>query len=165
MNEKIVFEKDGVRITERVDNPITGTEERETITPYNVFEKHPILNWRLKAIRPLTKNGVLAGIEMEIENITENPSPDGKPDKKPHHSYDWYGNYVLEVIRKNAPIHRKDIVWGVYEMINNQLYEADFYKFPKSGKARWEVMVRGAVTILYKKGKIRNTGHNDWNIA
>lgn len=172
MNEKIIFEKDGVRITERVDNPITGTEERETITPYNVFENHPTLNWKVKTIRPLTKNGVLTGIEMEIENINENLILNNEKNRSEtkykaplHHPYDWYDNYVLEVIRKNAPIHRKDIVRGVYEMISNKLYDADFYRFAKSGKARWEVMVRGSVTNLYRKGKLRTTGHNDWSIA
>ena len=172
MNDRIVFEKDGVRTTERVENPITGIRETENVVPYTVFEKFPNLNWKVKAIRPLMKNGVLTGIELEKENINgsliytdvRNVS-EQKWKAPPHHRYDWYDEHVLEVIREYGPISRKAIVGGVYEKIGSQLYEGYFHKYGKSGLLRWETMVRWSVSRLYKKGKIQSTGNNDWRVV
>ncbi|MHB1813022.1 MAG: hypothetical protein ACYCPR_11545 [Thermoplasmataceae archaeon] len=172
MKERIIFEKDGVRTTERIENPITGTREIENVVPYSVFEKYPNLNWKVKAIRPLMKNGILTGIELEKENIDSSHSymhiksaTELKLKAPPHHRYDWYDEYVLEVIRQHGPISRKDIVTRVYERISNELYEGDFYKYEKSGSLRWETMARWAVSRLYEDGKIKSTGNNDWTVT
>lgn len=172
MSDKIVFTKDGVKTTEKVENPITGVRENENVVAYTVFEKYPNLNWKVKAIRPLMKNGVLTGIELEKENISDDivyPDARNASEKKwnapQHHQYKWYDEYVLDVVGKYEPISRKEIVGRVYEMISTQLYEGDFYKYKMSGRLRWETMIRWTVTRLNKEGKIVSTGNNDWRIA
>lgn len=159
MADKIIFERDGIRVTERIINPVTGEREGERIVSYENFEKYADLKWLVKSIRPIIKNGVLTGLELEKDDI----SSQEKLAKSKNHKYDWYTPFVLEVIKEYAPIGRKEIVRRVFEKTQGELWDGDFARM-KSGSLRWEVMVRWSVTHLKNQGKIYSYGRNNWKI-
>lgn len=168
MSDRIVFEKDGVRVTEIIKNPVTGEREVDNIVSYEDFAKYSELRWLVKSIRPIIKQTVLTGLEVEKDDINSGSSTESgyvesqkKWTKPINHKFDWFHPYVLEVVKEYEPVSRKEIVRRVFERVQTELWEGDFAKL-RSGGVRWETMVRWAVTQLKGQGKIYSAGRNQW---
>ncbi len=168
MTDKIIFERDGVRVTEKIKNPVTGEREVESMVSYEDFAKYSDLKWLVKSIRPRIEKSVLTGLEVEKDDINGGSSlrsgyaeSQEKWTKPRNHKYDWFHPYVLAVIKEHGPRSRQEIVRRVFESVRTELWDGDFAKI-KTGGVRWEAMVKWAVTHLKDQGKIYSTGRNDW---
>jgi hypothetical protein len=151
-NEKITFTKDGIKVTEKVSNPLM-IKERETIIPYaEITNKNP-LDIHVVAINPKFSNGTLTEIELIIlkgEDIQLSSD---------YHDINWYEEKVMQLLSDGKEWSRKSI----FNKLKEEFGQDDTRK-TRRGKSRGSFLLNSALVKLKKENKLENPRRGVWKL-